>query len=350
MDIYSQTIRQNIPLISIAIDFFLMPITNEGRFKEIQEFCIKEAENLKRPNAKAFIALGELSVEDFLHYWIKFHQNRVPRIPCNLELVSMTLRKLCEHGVFYGNDDHFSSYSVIPRYRAVKGVADIIHKLDKNAILNLVLGFEYICEKYKNSVFKVEHIDKNDDSHIGTGFYLALHSGNNVYFPIILTNKHVVEYAKKITIFTQNNEIIPYKKVVIDKKIDVAFLVLSDTLLNFEMFCLYPSVTILSDIISIGYPSVPLVQESYQLIHKGEINNSYVKDYWNNEFFLFSAKTSSGNSGGPILNKFGFVIGMTTQEFFDKEQFEQKGKPSYYAAIPSRNLFEALIRNAKEFI
>lgn len=88
-----------------------------------------------------------------------------------------------------------------------------------------------------------------------------------------------------------------------------------------------------------------MTKHSYQVYHKGELN-SFVEDYRENQLFLFSAKTSSGNSGSPIIDKYGMVIGIVTEELFEQELFYEKGKLPYYAGIPT----EEIIKSVNEYI
>jgi len=98
---------------------------------------------------------------------------------------------------------------------------------------------------------------------------------------------------------------------------------------------------ILDNIITMGYPIVPMTRDGYLLCHGGEIN-SVVHNYSGQEYFLFSAKTSSGNSGSPVIDKFGNVVGIVTEELFERDQFYKKGKLPYYGAIPSSYILDFL--------
>lgn len=100
----------------------------------------------------------------------------------------------------------------------------------------------------------------------------------------------------------------------------------------------------LSDIITIGYPAIPMTREAYQVYHKGEVNG-HVKDYFGHETFLFSAKTSPGNSGSPIVDSNGMVCGIVTQEYFEKEKFKENGQLPYYSAYSANLIIESFNAN-----
>jgi S1-C subfamily serine protease len=51
----------------------------------------------------------------------------------------------------------------------------------------------------------------------------------------------------------------------------------------------------------------------------------------------FSAKTAPGNSGGPLINRAGLVVGVVTEEL-QSEYAAGKGVQPYFAAIPSAQI------------
>ena len=230
-----------------------------------------------------------------------------------------------------------------PRYNANSEYTKFLY--NRKLILNTIYGWNYVIEKYSNSVIKIQHLDKKGDYHIGTGFYFAIKNPKNEKITsLIVTNKHVLEKAQEIKLYTKNEEEIEFNKCLIDKNRDIGFVLLKTELEKISSFHFNSKVEIMSEIVTIGYPSIPQTKECYQVYHKGEIN-SFVEDYQNNKLFLFSAKTSSGNSGSPILDKYGMVVGIVTQELFEKNAFFEKGKLPYYAGIPTLEIIESANEN-----
>jgi hypothetical protein len=60
---------------------------------------------------------------------------------------------------------------------------------------------------------------------------------------------------------------------------------------------------------------------------------------------IFSAKTAPGNSGGPVLNDLGLVIGMVTEDLFYKDALVEKGQLPYHAATPASAIEQFLQKN-----
>ena len=70
--------------------------------------------------------------------------------------------------------------------------------------------------------------------------------------------------AKKLTVLSINDEIIYHTRVYIDEKQDIGFIELEKQL-NVPVLHLNPEEEVLSEIITIGYPAIPMMQSSYQL-------------------------------------------------------------------------------------
>lgn len=89
-----------------------------------------------------------------------------------------------------------------------------------------------------------------------------------------------------------------------------------------------------------GYPPVPTVRDDVPLIvQQGEVVNPLVTSYEGDPYFLYSAITRPGNSGGPVVAQDGRVIGLVAHEASDK------GKPAeapFFRGIPSGAITEAL--------
>lgn len=318
-------------LIKELINFFTCEAS--GGFEEVKEICKRINIQMKKERFNTAIDLGYLSTDDFLMYATekKMVNSGIP-----IDVVDMVLKILVEeHVVKITPSSFLNSFGI--RYKANGKFTKYLHERD--LILNLVGGWLQIINNYRFSVVKIEHIKSNDDRSIGTGYYYAAGNEAKVNY-IIVTNRHVVEKAKKINLILENGTAIPYKEIIQDPQVDLAYIILEEPLntpyLDFE-----PKPEVLSEIITIGYPSIPMAKDAYQVYHKGEVN-SFIEDYQSNKFFLISAKTSSGNSGSPILNKYGLVVGIVAQDFFEKEQFFEKGKPSYYAGIPSEEIIKSM--------
>lgn len=327
-----KTLLSQPELVKATVDFFTSSATNLELFKDIKEFSIKFSNKMNKRNAETFINMGCLSTFDFTMYvnenkdkWGLTGGILVRLVELVLETLQRKLIITKVESMLTGSDDI--------RYQVNENYAKSLY--EQNLIYNVMFGFQYIIDRYRNSIIKIENIDQNKDHSIGTGFLINL---NNSSF--VITNKHVLKDAKTLNIFDVNDEKLEYDKPYQDSDRDIAVIPLKQ-FLNNSSFQFSEKIEILNEIITMGYPSIPMTKLAYQVCHKGEINSS-IEDYQGNKLFLISAKTSSGNSGSPVIDNSGCVIGIITEELFEKNLFFEKGKLPYYAAIPSTEILQSL--------
>lgn len=134
----------------------------------------------------------------------------------------------------------------------------------------------------------------------------------------ILTNDHVAGNATKISVTMTNGETIDAKMIGSDKNSDVALLKIDKTGLPFATLGNSNDVIIGEWVIALGNPfglfdindqptvTVGVVSATDMKISTGEGNRVY------KEMIQTDASINSGNSGGPLLNADGEVIGMNT--------------------------------------
>jgi len=211
------------------------------------------------------------------------------------------------------------------RYKITdEGVFLAMHGLIENSIF----GFPYIVEKYKRAIIQVLGKSKSGDAVIGTGFLVNA----SAQFKVV-TCRHNVEEITELQ-FVSEGLVLPHSEIKYSD-MDCVVVHVSVSEVCIEALPMFFYADVLSEVITMGYPTIPRSGDAYMMVHKGEVNG-LVKDYQQkDEFIIFSAKTSSGNSGSPLINKNGAVVGMVTNEFFDREAYVNQGKPPYYAAIPS---------------
>ncbi len=331
----TKIITTNLELSKKVIEYFTAQRTNKKLFELIQKNAIERANKLNKYNI-GIIEVGYLSIDDFIHFMATTKQQKLVKISAIQELI----KSLSKNKVLTTLMESLQNPNE-KRYQATGG-GYVEFLYERDLILNLIYGWNFIINKYSDSVMKIEHQDKNGDLSIGTGFYFA--AGNEKFVKaMIITNKHVVENANRIKLYNKEDETIPFTSIITDKKRDLAFIILEKQI-DKPIFNFNPEIEVLSEIITIGFPSIPMTKEAYQIYHRGEIN-SIIKDYKDSELFLFSAKTSSGNSGSPIIDKYGMVTGIVTEELFEKSQFYEKGKLPYYAGIPSKEIIDSANEN-----
>lgn len=160
--------------------------------------------------------------------------------------------------------------------------------MDTNAINEIV-----------SSVLKI-----NTASGSGSGFFLKNQG-------IVITNNHVVSGHKMVSIELHNQEKIAAKVVFLNPIVDLAFLLPSRPLPDLPEMFLQPAGTIQSmdRVAVLGYPyGMPftitdgIVSSARQLMD----GRHYIQT---------DAAVNPGNSGGPLVNVRGEIVGITTSKF-----------------------------------
>ncbi len=140
----------------------------------------------------------------------------------------------------------------------------------------------------------------------GTGFFVDPAG-------YLVTCYHVIEGATRIQVTTKRGTI-PAQVVKVDSTNDVALLKVSGT---FPALAVSHSRTAkLGDpVVALGYPNVGVQGKELKLT-RGEINSlAGIKD--DSRYFQMSAPVQPGNSGGPLLDRSGNVIGLVTLRLND---------------------------------
>lgn len=319
-------LNQHPEVTKTALDFFTCLGYDSKMYEEIRELFEKRYLKYNNIHEVSGARLGNYTANDFVF----FMASKIDPVPGGI--AEIVIEELFKKNVLLKSENTTSGSRV--EYRPNIELVKFLR--DNNLLLNLFYGFNFIIKKYKSSVPIIEVQDNNGDMSAGTGFYVKYKNS-----PLIVTNKHVIEKQKILNLFYDSYKL-DIKKTILSDNHDIAFILL-DKEPNLEPLFLNKSLNVLDDIITIGYPAIPMTQEAYQVYHKGEVN-SFVKEYNGSNLFVISAKTSSGNSGSPVIDKYGSVVGMVTKELFEKEEFYKKGKLPYYAAIPTTDILAELYR------
>ena len=194
---------------------------------------------------------------------------------------------------------------------------------DLNKVVDHIVGDVYKCDVFKENIFssvvEIKTFKINDEKinflkddllkyersmtsdSIGSGFFIS----DDGY---ILTNNHVVVDADKISVIFNNKE---YKAELIgsDFYTDLAVLKINATTNNFFKLKEDINYNIGDEIVAIGNPYGFGISVSRGII---SAKNRIIKDMEFFDLIQTDAHISKGNSGGPLLNCDGDVIGINT--------------------------------------
>lgn len=334
-----EMILANPSLCYAIIRYFLAEVADPNQFNNQIQAAIRSAQSRNDLNSSAPIRNGYFSIGEFSRFAIESmgFQNGIPSRQIELFVSAME-----KENIVTAWPNHLSQ-NAESRFRASGDRARFLFQ--RGLVLNAIGGWGFIVESLKRSVVKIENEAHSGDKSLGTGFYYA--AGNELVSKYaIVTNKHVIENAKTIKVLLESNEEVTYSELIVDPVRDLGYIILSEPL-NVPIIHLNSEKSVLEDVVTLGYPSIPMARDAYQVYHRGEING-YINDYVGNELLIFSAKTSSGNSGSPIVDRFGMAVGIVAQELFSEDEFRNKGKLPYYAGIPTSEIIDSM--NAHLFL
>jgi TPR repeat protein len=148
----------------------------------------------------------------------------------------------------------------------------------------------------------------------GTGFFITADG-------YLLTNYHVVEKAARIVVRVKE-ETYEARVVTTDPANDIALLKVSGTFKALPIAS-SRSVRLGDSVFTIGFPN-PEIQGVEAKLTKGEINSlAGVQD--DPHYFQISVPLQPGNSGGPLVNQAGNVVGIVAARLDDLKALKSSG-------------------------
>jgi S1-C subfamily serine protease len=99
---------------------------------------------------------------------------------------------------------------------------------------------------------------------------------------------------------------------------------------------------VLSKVLLMGFPPVPLSREPVLLAAEGEVNAVVDKYSGPHPHFIISCMGRGGYSGGPVLSEYGFLLGVLTESLVMDGKSEELG---YSSAVSVQPLLAMLHEN-----
>ena len=137
----------------------------------------------------------------------------------------------------------------------------------------------------------------------GTGFFVS----SNGY---IVTNHHVIQGANKITVTTQSGESFQAKVVSKSTATDLALLRIPYQTKNYLTFANPGSTDTGQQVFTLGYPVSDILGKEVKYTDGSISSLSGLQG--DATFFQISVPIQPGNSGGPLVNADGDVVGVAT--------------------------------------
>lgn len=173
----------------------------------------------------------------------------------------------------------------------------------------------------------IEKNSKKTEKSSGTGFAITSNG-------LIVTNHHVVNEANKITVRGVNNDFnrtYSAKLVISDKNNDLAIIKIDDysfSTLGVIPYTINPSVSNVGESIFVmGYPLRATMGDEVKLTNG--IVSSRTGFQGDVTSYQISAPVQPGNSGGPLFNSKGQLIGIINAKHLGAENASYAVKSSY---------------------
>ena len=192
--------------------------------------------------------------------------------------------------------------------------------------------------KEQNKKYQEEEIINYEDNQITPHyeeFAFAPNSAGSGFIvgdgKFVITNRHVIEGAKKISVRNGIGKVSKAKVAAISQVYDLAILELEKpypkhfSIKDKDIITPKPG----EDIISVGYPNTGLTYD-LPTITEGIVSKIFQDDGVDPAVdgkFLITARINKGNSGGPIFNLRGQLVGVSVEMFLKevwKKEFDEE--------------------------
>ncbi len=181
-------------------------------------------------------------------------------------------------------------------------------KVEKSDITGLMAKIDNTAKKVdqlKNSINANPGIQKNPSPDYRASGFLIDGKG------YIVTNAHVVNRLKTIYVENNKGQYFTAQAIYTDNNTDLAILKITDTafktIYNLPYSINKANSNLGEQIFTLGYPRNEIVYgEGYVSAKSGDEGDSTA--------YQVSVSVNPGNSGGPVLNKYGQIIGIITSK------------------------------------
>lgn len=226
----------------------------------------------------------------------------------------------CRNGTYSSGDSELFDSSGIFVERVKASLADKTpHPINGEVgtvYKNLMCQFE---DKSNSSAQTNDNQQVKNESSFATGTSWQISKKH------LVTAYHVVQGATAISVMINDDDIRLASLVTYDEKNDLAIIKIDGNPLKTNPINLATSpVKIGSDVAVLGFPLPELLGTKLQA-NTGEV--SAIHGLHNDpRFYRITANVQGGNSGGPVLNQRGEVIGVVSSKLSDLETLKNKGE------------------------
>lgn len=271
-----------------------------------------------------------------------------------MHIISRICKRLCEQGIM----DclcYKGALGVLDNYISYVNIGDYFQSNKERMQFyfnSIVYGFYYIYKICKDLVIPLVWEKENGDYAVGTGFK---------YINGIVTAKHCISDVKNLKIKDYRASDLEEKHVYVSDSdgVDIAFIetgeLTSPVLFSQEG-------EIMQEVLVMGYPKIPAFTD-FLTAEKATISSkatsritpttgaiaAYGFEYLSKiEAMLITAKVRGGNSGGPVINQNGCLVGVACQVPDYTNTNGEYDDLGYGVAVPVKYVNDIINRKPKQ--
>lgn len=242
-------------------------------------------------------------------------------------------------------DKKYVSYPLIPGRQD-----DAINDLHYGAFDFKYNGFPFVREAFENSVVPIVGVHEDGKEDMGTAYCI----GGNLF----VTAAHCVKDLKCFNLLKPDGNIYEIRELLFSRDTDTYVYDLSVIVLGEDANCkpfLMADPEILDQVLTIGFPQIPgflTIQtaetasistyiQGERKASLGEVVADKGKTVFSRELdnFIITSRVKGGNSGSPVINECGKVVGTVFQIPFDDTGGSDVGRydlMGYGICLPSK--------------